>query len=113
MGFVTGMILALVGAVFTLGKLQVAGGGSEEANSLANSVRTSPGVVMIVLGVALMISTIVVNHRIDVEDRPSFTRLIEGAAGLLEDSVGPKPDLPSYEELFPPEAGPAPGPTGG
>jgi len=60
LGFITGMILALVGASFVLGKLR------EPPQNLAGkfsvldfSLRTtSPGVILVVLGVLLMFATI-------------------------------------------------------
>jgi len=56
MGFVTGMILALVGAAFVLGKLET---GTNELSGTATgvsfSVRSaSPGVVLAILGTVLM-----------------------------------------------------------
>lgn len=64
MGFVTGMILALLGSVFILGRLRDPGEGP------APPGRASPGLIMVGLGVALMVVTIVVNHRIDIADAP-------------------------------------------
>jgi len=74
LGFVTGMILALVGAVFILGKLRedpseaVAKGAFGEG-----TLRTSsPGLVLAALGVVLMITTIVTNHPIQTADSPVY-----------------------------------------
>ncbi|MEW5914816.1 MAG: hypothetical protein AB1762_00355 [Gemmatimonadota bacterium] len=67
MAFVTGMILALLGAVFILGKLKEAAPSGNGAARL-----TSPGLYMIGMGVTLMIVSIFVNHRIDVRDVPDF-----------------------------------------
>jgi hypothetical protein len=74
LGFVTGMILALVGAVFILGKLR------EEPTEAAakaalgeGTLRTSsPGIVLAALGVVLMITTIVTNHPIQTADAPVY-----------------------------------------
>lgn len=74
LGFITGMILALIGAVFVLGKLR-------EPNSTINadtslwkmSVSTaSPGLALAVLGTVLMLSTILVRHEIAVSDGTAY-----------------------------------------
>jgi hypothetical protein len=74
LGFVTGMILALVGAAFILGKLRDPG--SELAlkgGAMDWAIKTaSPGVVLVVLGTGLMLATLVTNHRIDVTDRAIY-----------------------------------------
>jgi hypothetical protein len=87
MGFVTGMILALLGAVFILGKLK------EPAEGTPSQQRGSPGLIMITLGVALMIVTIAVNHRIDVTDAPGYMRTFDPASeGIyLPDSAPASP----------------------
>lgn len=74
LGFVTGMILALVGAVFILGKMreepsEVSGTGPAGSFALRSS---SPGIVLAALGVVLMITTIVTNHPIQTADAPIF-----------------------------------------
>jgi hypothetical protein len=79
LGFVTGMILALVGAVFILGKLR------EEASELrargiggALSLRsTSPGLVLATLGVGLMAITLVTHQEIATSDAPVYLRPID------------------------------------
>ncbi len=76
LGFVTGMILSLVGASFVLGKLR------EDTSEL--TVRTaptdvsfrsaSPGLILVVLGTILMLTAIVTNHRIDVTHSAVYLR---------------------------------------
>lgn len=68
MAFVTGMILALLGAVFILGKLKEPATPSEGTATRA----VSPGLFMIAMGTLLMTVSIFVNHRIDVRDVPDF-----------------------------------------
>jgi hypothetical protein len=66
LGFVTGMIMAVVGAVFILGKL------SESMSSITAKIAgndisfksASPGLILSFLGVSLMITTIIVRHDI-------------------------------------------------
>jgi hypothetical protein len=76
LGFVTGMILALVGAVFILGKLQTEAsqlGGSAGGNSI-DFRSTSPGLVLAVLGVILMGTTIVSHHPIETANASIYMR---------------------------------------
>ncbi|MCK4604419.1 MAG: hypothetical protein KAU41_06945 [Deltaproteobacteria bacterium] len=74
LGFVTGMILALVGAVFILGKLREPG---SEVNAktevMAFSLKSaSPGIILAVLGVSLMLTTIITHHEISITDVPVY-----------------------------------------
>lgn len=70
LGFITGMILALVGATFILGKI------SETASELGmeglpwkfSIASSSPGLILCVLGTVLMITTILAKADIKVED---------------------------------------------
>lgn len=74
LGFITGMILALVGAAFILGKMREAGT-TLDAQGAAGKVAiasSSPGLILAVLGTALMITTIMVDPRIDVQDGPLY-----------------------------------------
>jgi drug/metabolite transporter (DMT)-like permease len=70
LGFVTGMILAFIGAVFILGKLQ-------ESNSIVSgkmeaaevSIKSSSlGIILVVLGTSLMSITLVMRHNVNVTD---------------------------------------------
>jgi hypothetical protein len=79
LGFLTGMILTLVGAAFILGKLR------EEASSIAltsapvvaNLSTTSPGLALSVLGTVLMLATLLVHGEIETRDaNPLYTRMI-------------------------------------
>lgn len=70
LGFMTGMILALVGASFVLGKLReprtkIEGKVSKAAFSL---LTTSPGIILALLGTTLMFATIVDKDLYDVRD---------------------------------------------
>ena len=74
LGFVTGMILAFMGAVFIVGKLREGATIDVEGEGLkANLATQSPGIVLAFLGVVLMVVTIVVHHRVDVRDKPTYT----------------------------------------
>lgn len=74
LGFLTGMIMALVGAVFVLGKLETAGTElSVEGGGLKSALKTaSPGLVMATLGTALMGIMLIVPFQFDTRDRAVY-----------------------------------------
>lgn len=96
LGFMTGMLMALVGAAFVMGKLR------EESSALAlrnaaieASITTaSPGLVLCLLGTVLMLVTIVTHNEIETRDaNPLYTRVLlapDGGAG----GTAPPPMLP-------------------
>jgi len=96
LGFVTGMILSLVGASFVLGKLREAT--SELTLKTAPtdlSFRSaSPGQILAVLGTILMLTTIVTNHRIDVTHRAVYLRDSSFATSTEAPGPPPLPDPP-------------------
>lgn len=70
LGFVTGVILCMTGAIFILGKLR-----EEESRIDAKSPpievslrSTSPGMIMVLSGSLLIITTIVTHHEIAIKD---------------------------------------------
>jgi hypothetical protein len=74
LGFITGMILALIGATFVLGKLQepkseISSKGSDLAFTLKTS---SPGIILAVLGAALMLATILDKDTRNIIDAPTY-----------------------------------------
>lgn len=98
LGFITGMILALVGAVFTLGKLR------ESPSELTAKLQgtdmslksASPGLVLAVLGTILMLTTIVTNHEIAVEHRAVY---LSGSVPVTSVDMLDKPPLGQPIEL--------------
>lgn len=75
LGFVTGMILAVFGAAFILGKL------SEPESSLgaagpggwkAEMRSTSPGLILAFLGVVLIVASIITLHSLHTRDAPTY-----------------------------------------
>lgn len=75
LGFFTGMILAIVGSVFIIGKLSeeytgLSGSVTEQAKF--NLISSSPGIIFGVLGTLLMLSTILQHNDITIEDTPLY-----------------------------------------
>jgi len=70
LGFITGMILAIIGAIFILGKLREPETKIDlDASQVKFSIlSTSPGLVMVFLGTFIMITTIVVHNEIEIKD---------------------------------------------
>ena len=74
LGFVTGMVLALVGAAFILGKLR------EPFSEVSTSIpatglslkSASPGLLLAGLGTTLMLATIITHHQIDIVDKAIY-----------------------------------------
>ncbi len=97
LGFVTGMILAFIGGVFILGKLE-----TPETELEARSGQTgmtiksaSPGLILASLGVVLMITTIVVHQEIQVTDAKVYTGVYTGGKAQTTESLKPLlPDAP-------------------
>ncbi len=81
LGFVTGMILALVGAIFVLGKLREDPTSLEaETGGVKGSLTTSsPGILLACLGAALMIVTLTVTYEVKTRDAPVYLPLAGGA----------------------------------
>jgi hypothetical protein len=104
LAFVTGMILALVGCSFILGKLQepaseVSGESQLGGISLKSS---SPGIILAALGVALMLTTMIMQHEITVRDAPLYLQVTDSSPGTPEISNAPQSDtltLPDYPDV--------------
>lgn len=99
LGFVTGMVLAMVGAVFILGRLEIATSSAsvKAAGNEFNVRSTSPGLFMVGFGVALMITTIVTHHEIGVEDRAIYTTGMALTAPPAANGIK-KPPPPPFTE---------------
>jgi hypothetical protein len=78
MGFITGMILALVGAAFILGKLsedvsEATARAGPPGQELMLSVRSaSPGIILVIMGTVLMGLSISIQATYEVEDRAIY-----------------------------------------
>lgn len=76
LGFATGMILSLVGAAFILGKLSDKGSNLELQNPgsalRATLATSSPGMVMVIAGVVLMVVNITTLHAFNTVDQAIY-----------------------------------------
>ncbi len=74
LGFLTGMILALIGATFVLGKLRESESSAAAESSLWKFSMTtaSPGLMLALLGTILMITAMATNPAIKVNEGRSF-----------------------------------------
>jgi hypothetical protein len=82
LGFVTGTILAMVGAAFILGKLQEASSnlGAEGGLWKVSLTTASPGLVLAALGTTLMLATLATSMDLYVNDGPVYLRDSSSAA---------------------------------
>lgn len=74
LGFVTGTILALVGAAFILGKLRETSTnfGAESGLWKVSMTSASPGLILAALGTVLMLATLATNLEMQVNDGPIY-----------------------------------------
>lgn len=75
LGFLTGMIIAIVGAVFIIGKLnedttKIEGTAGEKISF--SIISSSPGIIFGILGTVLMTTTILQHKEITVQDSPLY-----------------------------------------
>ena len=77
LGFVTGTILAMVGAAFILGKLRESSSslGTESALWKVSITSASPGLILAALGTALMLATLATNLDMQLTDGPVYLPL--------------------------------------
>jgi hypothetical protein len=78
LAFITGMVMAFVGAVFILGKMsegvsEVSGGAAEWKVAISSA---SPGILLSFFGTALLISSLFVRASLDVSDGPAYTNAL-------------------------------------
>lgn len=102
LGFFTGMILAIVGAVFIIGKIkedtsELEGTFNEQARF--KLISSSPGIIFGVLGTILMLTTILKHSDIEVVDKALFLKSpleIKNAEPLKDIKINEK----EFEEMF-------------
>lgn len=87
LGFLTGMILAIVGAVFILGRLTEASSRLAAEGTFGKFTidTVSPGLILALLGTILMVTTVLVNPPTGVTDAPVYIDVdrgfVDGAGG--------------------------------
>jgi len=94
LGFITGMILAIVGSVFIIAKIKEAEtkfDASVEGKTLSFA-STSPGVIFAFLGTILMIITITSHNQIQVTDSPTYLNTGQSVIATPVDSAIDKTD---------------------
>lgn len=102
LGFGTGMVMALVGATFILGKISepqtsIDGGGSSFKASLHSG---SPGVILAFLGTVLMLCTIFSKTEISLTDRAIYMGVgSEQAAAAQPDAQPTTPEISKTPDL--------------
>lgn len=111
LGFVTGMILALVGASFVLGKLSEPESDLSGKTSLLDfSVKsTSPGIILVFFGVVLMFATILNQDTLQVDDVPVYLSRGGEMPGIDLEPPPLYPTLAIPDELLLPTTMPASG----
>jgi hypothetical protein len=98
-GFLVGMVLALVGAFFILGKLaeppsQVSG---EMPGVKFTVASNSPGIILTVLGCCLMFVTLYLHTDFTVEDRPVYLTTITSDVAKIR--ILPPPEILKEQEV--------------
>ncbi|MCX6244841.1 MAG: hypothetical protein NTU98_09065 [Bacteroidetes bacterium] len=113
LGFFVGMILAIVGAVFIIGKLSedYSSVGGEFAKIKFNVLSSSPGIIFCTLGTVLMVTTILQHSDITIQDSPLYLNApsiysISGEKPAVNNvnhikTNGEKIDPREIESLFP------------
>jgi hypothetical protein len=112
LGFVTGMILALVGSAYILGRLREPLSKFETEGVMKVVVTTtSPGIILAVLGTILMVVTITTQFEIAVKDSALYTNAWLRPASETkpvdlphkgtppEDQATPQPTPPAFDRL--------------
>jgi hypothetical protein len=101
MGFLTGMIMALVGAAFVLGRLEE---GETQFTGEAQGAKwafitTSPGLILAALGSGLMLTALIVKADVDVKDGSAYAPLLSAMSTRSAPSVS-APDTMSVDDLL-------------
>src|SRR5262249_48521092 len=104
MAFLTGMVLAFLGATFVLGRLREArstlSGGTAQLKAEISSA--SPGIILAFLGAVLLVTSLLVHVTIDVHDAPIYTRSVDAAAASRASPPGPGEDSTAASVALPP-----------
>jgi len=98
LAFITGMVLAFIGAVFIIGKLSESNANVDVGTSewKAGISSTSPGLILAFFGTILMGIALVVQPRIEVQDRPVYLMTV----GVMKNTNAPS-DTKTHDMQFP------------
>jgi len=110
LAFITGMVMAFLGAVFILGKMSeststITGEGSQWKVGISSA---SPGIILSFFGTFLLITTLLIRTTLDVSDGPAYVTALRRAAAPSGQTVAPAsavdpstkpPDLSELEKL--------------
>lgn len=99
LAFITGMVMAFVGAAFILGKLsedttEVSGGAAEWKVAISSA---SPGIILSFFGTVVIVASLFVRASLDVSDGPAYVQALHpGATTVIGVDATPnkKTDLP-------------------
>src|SRR5260221_264798 len=102
LGFFTGMILAIVGSVFIIGKFTegtttIEGSITDQAK--LNLISSSPGIIFAVLGTILMVSSILKHNDITVADSPLYLNSNSILSLDVADALGQKININKLDSL--------------
>ena len=118
LAFITGMVMAFLGAVFILGKLsesasQISGGTADWKVAISSA---SPGIILSFLGTVLLVSSLYVRASLDVNDGPAYVNTLRkavpnssttAAAGKTDDAGRPL-GLEELQKMEPQNSGAPP-----
>ncbi len=113
LGFLTGMVLCLIGAVFVLGRLQTPVTSlSGEAHNAKAALRTSsPGIVLAALGSALIVATLFHHYQFNLPEKVVYLPAAQYSFHIANgQSISPLPvsgaePKPSTQRLSPSSTG--------
>lgn len=112
LAFITGMVMAFLGAVFILGKINestsdISGEGAGWKVAVASA---SPGIVLSTFGTVIVVASMAVQSRLEVADAPVYVGTVR--QGLAGSSGAPAAPPLSLDEFMQGGAAPSAGPTG-
>jgi hypothetical protein len=95
LSFVTGMVLAFVGAAFILGKLsedltQISGGSGEWKVAITSA---SPGIILSFFGTVIIVCSLFGDAKLDVSDGAAYVQLLQSHAAQGPSEADPLPPL--------------------
>lgn len=104
LAFITGMVMAFLGAVFILGKLsesasQISGGGAEWKVAITSA---SPGIILSFLGTVLLVSSLYNRASLDITDGPVYVNRLRrpvASSGTAATGSAKTDGPPTLEEL--------------